>query len=636
MKICVFTFWNHQNPELASELNQNKKDYCEKFGLDFQIKSEHLYPHKYVFCYSRVGYIIQLLEENQYDWIVYVDADIIFTNFLIDIRSLLDNDKDMMLVSDPCGICAGSIFVRNTEYSLTSFRQIENNFLHDNSHELPIEEWPFEQGFIQHYLYGTKQRCPVKEDQNSRIKLFPAGFIAGYTEELFGTVYHWHQHLWISGSFSLHMAALSWEERRQLYLNKYRSLIVKTVPKSSFKADLIPDSDLPKASTKGTYILANDAVLDWTIAFSNSFRLHNPDLPLCIIPYDDNIKELDKLKENYNFFWYENFEVLEKCDQLWLLCAAKDDRWSGTFRKFACWFGSFQSFIYADTDIVVLQSFEPILKIIHRYAFLAAQQSPNNVWIQSAVESPPVGLEKSEVEFLCGTGFFASNIWSFDWSSNLEKLEDIVIQASKFKDYMEPSWNDQSFLNYRITRQIDKCVYWWDTKLKNYMNGGFWPGGEGLVQHQKDSILLQEPRPLFVHWAGLKGASKPLQDLWEFYRYIDFDFASLELQKIPNDSQKTQFQSISLPADIDQEYQQRLVEFYLKVAELSLSKGLIDQAIANYQKARQAQPNSLMILLKLGNLLLSQEQAEEASTCYQQVIELGKRLGYLERQVSFV
>lgn len=36
------------------------------------------------------------------------------------------------------------------------------------------------------------------------------------------------------------------------------------------------------------YFMANNKVLDMTIAFLNSFRMHNKELPLCLIPYNND------------------------------------------------------------------------------------------------------------------------------------------------------------------------------------------------------------------------------------------------------------------------------------------------------------------------------------------------------------
>jgi hypothetical protein len=49
-------------------------------------------------------------------------------------------------------------------------------------------------------------------------------------------------------------------------------------------------------SKKGIYTLANDYLYDQVIALINSIRKnYDEDIPICIIPYDDNIKKLKSL-----------------------------------------------------------------------------------------------------------------------------------------------------------------------------------------------------------------------------------------------------------------------------------------------------------------------------------------------------
>jgi hypothetical protein len=56
--------------------------------------------------------------------------------------------------------------------------------------------------------------------------------------------------------------------------------------------------------TVGIYCLANDRVIEWMIAFLESFRTYEPSRKIILIPFDDNIGELSQLSSKYNFEFF--------------------------------------------------------------------------------------------------------------------------------------------------------------------------------------------------------------------------------------------------------------------------------------------------------------------------------------------
>jgi hypothetical protein len=51
---------------------------------------------------------------------------------------------------------------------------------------------------------------------------------------------------------------------------------------------------------RGDYFIANDNYLELAIAFLNSFRSHNPKIPLCLIPFDDNFQQFAPLLQCFH------------------------------------------------------------------------------------------------------------------------------------------------------------------------------------------------------------------------------------------------------------------------------------------------------------------------------------------------
>src|SRR6185437_3410251 len=68
--------------------------------------------------------------------------------------------------------------------------------------------------------------------------------------------------------------------------------------------------------TRGVYFLANDSVLDIVIAFLNSFRIHNPTIPLCLIPFAEDVEKISRLADVYGFSIYNDLRCIRRCDKI--------------------------------------------------------------------------------------------------------------------------------------------------------------------------------------------------------------------------------------------------------------------------------------------------------------------------------
>ncbi|HEY9640608.1 MAG TPA: hypothetical protein V6C57_08990, partial [Coleofasciculaceae cyanobacterium] len=108
---------------------------------------------------------------------------------------------------------------------------------------------------------------------------------------------------------------------------------------------------------RGIYITANDRVVDHAIALLNSIRQYDPETPVVLIPYDENYQTVAQtLAEKFGVQVYEDLEFINRLSRQ--LHEVFGDRFfarPNQFRKQACWFGSFDQFLYIDTDIVVFE-----------------------------------------------------------------------------------------------------------------------------------------------------------------------------------------------------------------------------------------------------------------------------------------
>src|SRR6476646_908209 len=123
---------------------------------------------------------------------------------------------------------------------------------------------------------------------------------------------------------------------------------------------------------RGIYIVANDKVTSQAIALLNSIRLHDPEIPIVMIPYDDQYQAVAaKLNSAYVVTLYEDLQFINRLSsKLQQLFGEKFFARPNQFRKQACWFGPFDEFLYIDTDIVVFEKISNNLNYLADYDFI--------------------------------------------------------------------------------------------------------------------------------------------------------------------------------------------------------------------------------------------------------------------------
>ncbi|MBD0270054.1 MAG: methionine synthase, partial [Cyanobacteria bacterium Co-bin8] len=130
---------------------------------------------------------------------------------------------------------------------------------------------------------------------------------------------------------------------------------------------------------RGIYITANDKVIDTAIACLNSIRLHDPDTPICLIPYDDNYQIVAaRLEQDYGVELYPDLDFIERLSQnLHDIFGTGFFARPNQFRKQACWFGPFERFLYIDTDVVVFSPIVNTLDALDQFDFLCYDYQHN-------------------------------------------------------------------------------------------------------------------------------------------------------------------------------------------------------------------------------------------------------------------
>ena len=275
-------------------------------------------------------------------------------------------------------------------------------------------------------------------------------------------------------------------------------------------------------SSRGIYLLANDSVLDLAIACMSSLRTHNPEIDLCIVPFDSSIRKLQNYSDRFKFCIWNNDHILRDCDQISLKF---HDSVMGHYRKLAMWSGPFEEFLYIDVDTVVLENIEFVYRYLADYDFLASHSNMPSirrfVWKPNMPEVP--GLNEEMSSYAANTGFIASRKGLLAINSLSEKLSSAV----GLIPFMELESYEQPLLNYLIVTSGLRFGSLW-TILREHPEEDIpverWGGADiqGIDSGQvepRDGV-----RTLLVHWAGewrrARQEGRPIANeaLWRFYR----------------------------------------------------------------------------------------------------------------------
>jgi hypothetical protein len=286
---------------------------------------------------------------------------------------------------------------------------------------------------------------------------------------------------------------------------------------------------------QGVYFLANDFILDRVIAFLNSFRRFNESLPLCLIPYADDLDQLLRLQSRYDFsIWSGDMSVLQTCDEI-SRSFHGPRRTEHKYRKLAAWEGEYDEFVYLDCDTVILRDVSAVFAHLDQFAFVTGYSNhpPTRplVWNDSIYQAGV--LTEEQVAYAAGTGLVASRKEHLRFAGVRQQLPAALELAPHM--YLETC--DQPLLNYLIVSSglphtslaviagaggaTDVAIEWW--------------AGEPVGTIRDGQIVsAQSPPILMVHWAGfwyqegrdhiqsglpdLDLAELPNYELWSYYR----------------------------------------------------------------------------------------------------------------------
>jgi hypothetical protein len=217
--------------------------------------------------------------------------------------------------------------------------------------------------------------------------------------------------------------------------------------------------------TDGIYILANDVVYDQLVALLNSIEVNAGNkYPVCIVPYNDQLEKVKgEIRNRSNVEILTDQSIIARWEdfvtQIWQTHPSAFKTWQqngiyrlGMHRRFCCFDGPFDKFIYLDADILVLNSLDYIFQRLNQNDFVVYDfqyKDPTHVYnVNSNKLLNLFPQNRLDEEIFCA-GMYASKKEIFDEAirkyllSQLQKGEAEIL-------YMNAP--DQTILNYMVMR----------------------------------------------------------------------------------------------------------------------------------------------------------------------------------------
>ncbi len=259
---------------------------------------------------------------------------------------------------------------------------------------------------------------------------------------------------------------------------------------------------MTKNISRGVYFLANDWFIDLVIAFLNSFRKYNLDIELCLIPFNNDVSRIIKLKEHYNFSILDNNNLFEFCDELSLNF---HDKTVGHYRKLSLWDGIYDEFIYIDIDTIILSKIDFAFTLFENYDIITSKSDVKIdkqwVWKESVYETGL--LNPKQIAYAANTGFIISKKGVIQ----INEIKNKIHIAKELKPHMVLFCQEQPFLNYLIVssnRKYSSLYNLLDTEAYPENMVECWVGHKNFKKNGEYFMLAKNKvRKIFlIHWAG--------------------------------------------------------------------------------------------------------------------------------------
>ncbi|MEL7030797.1 MAG: hypothetical protein AAGL97_02895 [Pseudomonadota bacterium] len=258
-------------------------------------------------------------------------------------------------------------------------------------------------------------------------------------------------------------------------------------------------------NTHGVFFSANDKVLAWSVPFLTSFRIHNPEMPLCLIPFDQNVSLTKALADQFDFsiFEHDSFGALEQIGRkLELGHSEYGPHW---FRRYASFWGPFDRFLYLDARQVILSDLTEFVTAPERFGleFVYYDTVLNQVY-----EPGPM---RCNLLVKGGARGFNSGRWASQKGLfSLTSFQKSAQVQLSLRDQLNARNTDQAFINFCCDEAAVNMAKISDL-LGDVVSSG-WARQSGHPYQDDDGIWRlwdhggndHKRRLLLMHWAGYR------------------------------------------------------------------------------------------------------------------------------------
>jgi hypothetical protein len=112
-RILIISYDNRPNLEFVKIHVANVSAYCSRWNIDYQFSTEC--RHNVYFC--KIYMVLEALRTNQYDYVVWMDTDIIITKPEIDLNTIINKyDSDIYIGTEllNTSVCSGFFIIKNS------------------------------------------------------------------------------------------------------------------------------------------------------------------------------------------------------------------------------------------------------------------------------------------------------------------------------------------------------------------------------------------------------------------------------------------------------------------------------------------------------------------------------------------
>lgn len=297
--------------------------------------------------------------------------------------------------------------------------------------------------------------------------------------------------------------------------------------------------------TNGIYILANDVVFDHLVALLNSLEVNGAkNIPVCIIPYDDNLKKVRvEIATRHHVTLFENTDSIQFWEdfatQVWTSHAKAQKVWQakgwkpvhclGMHRKFCCFDGPFDKFIYFDADTLSMNSLDYIYQKLDEFDWVANdfqyKSDLNYVFDLSSQKLADIfDCERLQSQIFCA-GWFASKKGVLNRHNCVKILEYLTSGESEI---LSLRGTDQPLFNYLVAR-CKISFYNFAYSQPEQLTGNHWSSQFEVI----DYILYDKGRRLtYLHYMSISATKInqlcagedieiPYRDVFLHYRYLN-------------------------------------------------------------------------------------------------------------------